>query len=75
MFFVHYGHLGPDSYNNDDGPRCDWATFDTEEEVLDFHKEFLQELDECCSHITFLVVEGKKREISEKTRVTEYVLD
>jgi hypothetical protein len=74
MFYVYKGFIGPDNYDCSYGPLFTLKEFETEQEVLEDHKEFHEDRGSEDSHVTYRAIEGSDVAIVEKERVTEHAL-
>ena len=74
MFYVYHGYVGPDNYDASEKPCYRLTEFQTAEEVAAAHQEFQEELPLEASNVKFEVIEGTKRHLVEKEKVTEWEL-
>lgn len=73
-FIVYSGFVCADNYDCSDGPIHEVNIFNTHEEVIEFHKEFQENVYDECGHVIFRVFEGTEMKIAPVEFVKTYEL-
>lgn len=76
MYIVYHGYISPDNCDCSESDCYELETCHNEEDVLEIHKEHLEATEgrDDVSRVEFQVFEGRRRDIVEKEKVTEYQL-
>jgi hypothetical protein len=74
MFYVYHGYVNSDHYDSADGPVHELTVCETEEDVLSLKEDFDLNAHEESTHIIFIVIEGKVRELEPKEKVIAWKL-
>lgn len=75
MLIVVYGYCGPDNYTSDNGPVLKLEVFSNQDQVLEFHKEWLENTaGKDNDQHTFRVFEGRELRLIPVETVTKYQL-
>ena len=72
MFFIYSGYVSVDS--DFESPNYTISKHQTAEQVVEFRKEFDEEIDDDCANVEFRVFEGKERHLVPKKVVESFQL-
>ena len=72
-YFVYYGYTSPDNCGGE-YPTHGVKPFTTSEQVIEFKKEFDENIHDECTNVEFLVIKGEVASLIPKTTVTEWEL-
>jgi hypothetical protein len=75
-YFVYHGYVSPNSYDAREDPVYQLTTLDTEEEVSEFKKTFMEDIDnEENYNPIFTVIEGRELKITPTEKIRKYKLE
>lgn len=75
MFFVYCGYVSPDHYDSSESPTYELHSFKDEESLLQFKKQFEENVHSECDNIIFRIFSGKEVFLKPVNVVTEWKLE
>jgi len=74
MYYVYYGYVSPDNYDSSNGPTYEIKEIESKAGVIEFKKEFDEEMHDECANIIFRVFKGRECHLEPIEVVKDYKL-